>query len=308
MTAQDNTSVPRLWAGRFEDGDDMAEEKIWTIGMLLKWTERYFKERGLEAARLDAEVLLSHILNEKRIYLYAHFEQPLDKEELARYHDAVYRRAAGEPVAYIRGEKEFMGLALRVSPAVLVPRPETETLVGAVMDLLSGAAGESVVDVGTGSGAIALALAHYLPEIHVTATDISPRALEVARGNAAALGLSERVEFLEGDLLAPLAGRTFDAIVSNPPYIPRGKFHELPREVRVEPPMALDGGIDGLKFYRRFIFESAPYLKSGGFLALEVGEGQADMLETMARDGALGKMERAKDLAGVDRVVIFRKA
>ncbi|MBR5381063.1 MAG: peptide chain release factor N(5)-glutamine methyltransferase, partial [Oscillospiraceae bacterium] len=130
---------------------------------------------------------------------------------------------------------------------------------------------------------------------------------DIARQNAETLGLAESVAFYEGDLLAPLEGQRFDAIVSNPPYIPHGKLSELPKEVRVEPPLALDGGIDGLKYFRRLILESVPHLKEGGFLAMEVGEGQADAIATMARGGGLGDMERVRDLAGVDRVVIFRK-
>ena len=206
----------------------MAGGQVWTIGAILKWSEQYFGSHGAETPRLDAEVLLSYLLGQKRIFLYVHFDQPLTAEELARYREMVKRRAAGEPVAYICGEKEFMGLTFKVTPAVLVPQPDTETLVEAVIERLKGKEGARIADVCTGSGAIALALAHYLPETSVAATDISADAVSIAKENAESLGLSERVEFREGDLLAPLSGEPFDAIVSNPPYIPSAEIAGLP--------------------------------------------------------------------------------
>ena len=261
----------------------MAGGQVWTIGAILKWSEQYFGSHGAETPRLDAEVLLSHLLNKKRIYLYVHFDQPLTADELAKYKELVKRRTAGEPVAYICGEKEFMGLAFKVTPSVLVPQPDTETLVEAAIERLRGKKPPRIADICTGSGAIALALAHYLPETSAAATDISADALEIAKQNAEALNLSERVRFFEGDLLAPLAGETFDAIVSNPPYIPGADIEGLPREVRAEPRLALDGGADGLDFYRRLVGESAALLNDGGFLAVECGDTQA---------GAVAEKER----------------
>lgn len=285
----------------------MAEgRQVWTIGALLRWSEQYFGAHGVETPRLDAEVLLSHLLGEARIYLYVHYDQPLEPEELARYRTLVQRRAAGEPVAYIRGVREFMGLSFRVTPAVLVPQPDTETLVGAALERLAPRA--RVADIGTGSGAVALSLAHSLPELSVTAVDVSAAALAVARDNAAALGLSARVAFLEGDLLAPLSGRTFDAIVSNPPYIPSAELARLAREVRREPRLALDGGADGLAFYRRLTAESGALLAEGGFLAVEVGRGMAEEVAEMARARGFGAAEIVEDLSGVGRVVVMRKA
>ena len=286
----------------------MADGQVWTIGSILKWSEQYFGSHGADTPRLDAEVLLSHLLGQKRIFLYVHFDQPLTAEELARYREMVKRRAAGEPVAYICGEKEFMGLTFKVTPAVLVPRPDTETLVEAAIERLKGKEGARIADVCTGSGAIALALAHYLPESSVTATDISSDALEIAKQNAETLGLSERVQFFEGDLLAPLAGETFDAIVSNPPYIPGAEIEGLPREVRAEPKIALDGGADGLDFYRRLVRESSALLKDGGFLAVECGDTQAGAIAEMAKDGGFGKTEIVRDLADKERVVVLWKA
>jgi len=286
----------------------MAEGQVWTIGSILKWSEQYFGSHGAETPRLDAEVLLSYLLGQKRIFLYVHFDQPLTAEELARYREMVKRRAAGKPVAYICGEKEFMRLTFKVTPAVLVPQPDTETLVEAVIERLKGKEGARIADVCTGSGAIALALAHYLPETSVAATDISADAVSIAKENAESLGLSERVEFREGDLLAPLSGEPFDAIVSNPPYIPSVEIAGLPREVRAEPIIALDGGADGLDFYRRLVHESAALLKDSGFLAVECGDTQAGAIAEMAVTGGFGRTEIVHDLADKDRVVVLWKA
>ena len=286
----------------------MADGQVWTIGSILKWSEQYFGSHGAETPRLDAEVLLSYLLGQKRIFLYVHFDQPLTAEELARYREMVKRRAAGEPVAYICGEKEFMGLTFKVTPAVLVPQPDTETLVEEAIERLKGKEGARIADACTGSGAIALALAHYLPESSIAATEISTEALSIAKENAESLGLSERVEFRGGDLLAPLSGETFDAIVSNPPYIPREEIAGLPREVRAEPIIALDGGADGLDFYRRLVHESAALLKDSGFLAVECGDTQAGAIAEMAVTGGFGRTEIVHDLADKDRVVVLWKA
>ena len=286
----------------------MADGQVWTIGSILKWSEQYFGSHGAETPRLDAEVLLSYLLGQKRIFLYVHFDQPLTAEELARYREMVKRRAAGEPVAYICGEKEFMGLTFKVTPAVLVPQPDTETLVEAAIERLKGKEGARIADVCTGSGAIALALAHYLPESSVAATDISADAVSIAKENAESLGLSERVEFREGDLLAPLSGEPFDTIVSNPPYIPSVEIAGLPREVQAEPKIALDGGADGLDFYRRLVGESAALLNDGGFLAVECGDTQAGAIVEMSATGGFGKTEILCDLADKERVVVLWKA
>ncbi len=284
----------------------MAGGQVWTIGSMLKWSEQYFGSHGAETPRLDAEVLLSHLLGEKRIYLYVHFDQPLTADELANYKELVKRRTSGEPVAYICGEKEFMGLAFKVTPSVLVPQPDTETLVEAAIERLRGKNSPRIADICTGSGAIAIALAHYLPESSIVATDISADAVSIAKENAEALELSERVQFFEGDLLAPLTGETFDAIVSNPPYIPGADIESLPREVRAEPRLALDGGADGLDFYRRLVGESAALLNDGGFLAVECGDTQAGAIAEMAAE-SFCKTEIVRDLADKERVVILWK-
>lgn len=281
----------------------MAGEELWTIGRLLQWSEGFFRDKGIETPRLDAEVLLSHVLEKPRIYLYVHYDQPLDPDELAAYRGFVRRRAARDPVAYLLGEREFMGLTFRVSPAVLVPQPDTETLVGEAEKRLRGTPGARIADVGTGSGAIALSLLYMLPNLTAAAVDVSPAALEVARENAARLSLSDRVTFYEGDLLAPLLGQTFDAILSNPPYIPRKDIAALSPEVRAEPHVALDGGADGLDFYRRLTREAAALLRPGGFLAVEAGQGEAAAISAMARANGWTEVDIVQDLAGIDRVV-----
>lgn len=285
----------------------MAEEKIWTIGRLLQWSEGFFREKGIETPRLDAEVLLAHVLEKPRIYLYVHYDQPLDPEELAAYRGFVRRRAAREPVAYLVGEREFMGLTFAVSPAVLVPQPDTEALVSEVQKRLLRKSGVRIADVGTGSGAIALSLLHALPDLTAAAVDVSAAALKVARENADRFGLTDRVMFYEGDLLAPLLGQTFDAVLSNPPYIPRGDIAALPPEVQAEPRLALDGGADGLDFYRRLVREAAAFLCPGGFLAVEAGQGEAVVISELARTNGWIEVEITKDLAGIDRVVTMRR-
>ena len=284
----------------------MADEQVWTIGRILKWSEQYFQSRGIDTPRLDAEVLLSYVLGEKRIFLYVNFDKPMQKEELSRYRDMVKRRALREPVAYIIGKREFMGLTFAVSPAVLVPQPDTETLVGAAMDRLESGKEHRVADIGTGSGAVAVSLLHYMPELRADAVDISGDALAVASKNAESLGVAERIAFHEGDLLAPLVGRKFSAIVSNPPYIPHGDIDGLAPEVKAEPVGALDGGADGLDFYRRLVDGAGELLENGGFLAVEVGIDEADKVALLA-EGKWGKTEIVQDLSGIDRVVVLWK-
>lgn len=283
-------------------------QELWTIGRILKWTEQYFKKKGIESPRLDAEVLLSHILGRERIYLYVHFDEPLEPAELARYREAIKQRVQRVPVAYIIGEKEFMGLTFKVTADTLVPRPDTEILVQAAVERLR-ARGETprFADIGTGSGAICLSILHFLPKAQADTVDISPAARAVAEENAAALGASDRVTFHTGDLLAPLAGQCYDAILSNPPYIPDGDIAALAPEVRLkEPRTALAGGKDGLDFYRRLTADAPAHLKDGGFLAVEVGIHQAAPVAALAVP-AFSHTEILKDYAGIERVVIAWK-
>lgn len=280
----------------------MADE-LWTILKVLQWTQKRFAERGLRTPRLDAEVLLAHLLRRDRVSLYTHFDQPLAKEELGAFRELIKRRLGGEPVAYLVGKQEFWSLSFAVDPRVLIPRPETEGLVEAVLSLLAGRAAPTVADIGTGSGAIAVAVAHERPDARVLAVDRSAEALAVARENALAHGAA--VEFLEGDLLAPLSGRgPFDVIASNPPYIAEGDFPSLPPEVRREPRGALLSGPDGLDAIRRLVADAKSLLAPGGALALEVGAGQAQAVASLLTAGGYLAIEAKKDLAGIERVVI----
>lgn len=280
---------------------------MWTILSVLQWTEKRFGERGLATPRLDAQVLLAHVLGKDRVYLYTHFDQPLAAEELASYRGLIQRRLAGDPVAYLVGEKEFRSLTFAVDKRVLVPRPDTEATVEAALALLPPDGSGRVVDVGTGSGAIALTIKKERPQLDVLAVDRSSDAAAVARANAERLGLA--VEIFEGDLLAPVAARApFALIVSNPPYIPSDDVAALAPEVRSEPMLALDGGEDGLDVVRRLIADSPPLLADGGALVLEIGAGQADAVVALfAADGRYEAASLTKDLAGIERVVAARK-
>ncbi len=290
--------------------------EIWTIGKILKWTEQYFAKAGLDSARLDAEVLLSHVLKKERIFLYVHFDQPLEPHELATYKECIKRRVKHEPVAYITGHREFMGLEFKVSKDTLIPRPDTEILVEAVLQRLKPTGeGCCIADIGTGTGAICLSLLNYLPQLKGYAVDISAEALKIALENAENLGLKDRVVLLQGDLLEPLkqklpAGERLSAIVSNPPYIPKADIQGLEADVRAyEPIGALDGGVDGLDFYRRLMQESAELLENDGFLTLEVGIHQAQQLKALSE--AMPQWQNCeiiRDLAGIERVVVLWKA
>jgi release factor glutamine methyltransferase len=282
----------------------VSDSEPWTVLKVLRWTQGRFGERGLATPRLDAEVLLAHVLGGDRVSLYTHFDQPLAEAELSRYRELIRRRLAGEPVAYLVGKREFRSLELTVDARVLVPRPETETLVDVVLARL-GPEAARVVDVGTGSGAIALAIKSARPLDDVHAVDLSDDALAVARDNAARLGIE--VTFHAGDLLAPVAALApLDGVVSNPPYIPSGELPALPIEVRREPARALDGGRDGLEIIRRLAAAARPLLAPRGLFALEVGAGQAGSVADLLGDAGYSEIEKTKDLQGIERVVSAR--
>jgi release factor glutamine methyltransferase len=283
----------------------VAGADTWTLLRVLQWTQGRFAERGLPTPRLDAELLLAHVLKKDRVALYTHFDQPLEPDELAEYRELIKRRLAGEPVAYLVGMKEFRSLELLVDARVLVPRPDTEAAVELALSRVAGNEAPRVVDVGTGSGAIALALKKALPAASVTAIDRSPDAAEVARENARRLQLD--VEVLVGDLFAPVEG-SFDLIVSNPPYIPTGELATLPPEVKREPRLALDGGADGLDVIRRLIGDARARLNAGGSLVMEVGDGQAPEVAALLQGAGYVDVETAKDLAGIERAVAGRRA
>jgi release factor glutamine methyltransferase len=276
----------------------------WTVLKLLQWTADYFSARQIEAARLEAELLLAATLGMDRVGLYVNFERPLDPTELAAFRERVQRRARREPVQYILGETEFWSLRFDVSPAVLVPRGDTEVLVEEALARIEGAA--RVLDVGTGSGAIAVALAHEKPEVLMTALDCSLPALEVARRNALRHGVAERVNFLAGELAALPPG-PFDMVVSNPPYILSRDWKKLMPEVRDhEPRLALDGGEDGLEAYRHLARQAGRILAPGGWLLVEVGIGQAKDVSALFKAGGLIEINQRDDYARIPRVVMGR--
>ena len=264
---------------------------------------------GLPTARQDAEWLLASVIGGARFDLFVEPERPVSAAAAARYQGLVERRAAHEPLQYLLGFEDFRGLRLTVTPDVLIPRPETEDLVGWALELLPARPGAAVADLGTGSGAIACALAAARPDLDVLAVDRSLAALTVAAGNVRALGLAGRVRLLAGDLLAPLGSLDggLDMVVANPPYIPTGVIGSLPAEVSAfEPRLALDGGHDGLQVIRRIVAEAPAALGPGGWLVMEIGEEQAGPVASlMAAEGFSG-IDSRLDLRGVERYVAGR--
>jgi len=258
-----------------------------------------------ERARLDAETLLFSALEKNRAWLLSHRDEQIPPAAADRFAAWVGRRSHGEPLQYITGETEFYGLPLRVTRDVLIPRPETEHLVEKVLELTARSSAPRIVDVGTGSGAIAIALAHALPRIAVTATDISDAALEIARANAEKNEVAERMRFLQGDLLTPVAGEQFDLIVSNPPYVPERDRDSLAVEVRqYEPALALFAGDDGLAVYRRLIPNAFAALVPQGSIVLEIGYGQETSLLTLLSAAGFETIQFTADLQGIPRVAV----
>jgi release factor glutamine methyltransferase len=259
-----------------------------------------------ERARADAELLLLHLLGKNKAWLMTHLDGELAANTAARYIELLERRGKGEPIQYITGETEFYGLTFHVTRDVLIPRPETEHLVEKTVEQGAHFHGPRIVDIGTGSGAIAVALAHKLSRASITAIDLSAPALAVARRNAKQNDVS--IRFLEGDLLAPVAGEHFDFIVSNPPYVPTVDRASLSVEVRdYEPAMALFAGDDGLEVYRNLIPAAFDALVPGGFLLLEIGYGQSPAIEELLSRSGFGQIEFTPDLQGIPRVACARR-
>ena len=273
---------------------------------MLQWTQGFFADKGIDTPRLDAELLLAHALGVQRIVLYTSFDKPLRPEERQVFREYVKRRAQREPVAYILGEREFYGRSLRVAPGVLIPRPETEHLVDRALSWLreQELKAPEILDIGTGTGAIAVSLAAEVPEARLVATDISETALSFARANAEQHGVSDRTELIRGANFEPVAQRRFHLIVSNPPYVETHTQAELQAEVAVhEPAEALFAGADGLDVLRVVSREAPAHLYPGGLLAMEVGAGQAaDVCEMLQRAG-FTSVHTESDLQGHARVV-----
>ena len=283
----------------------MEKKDVWTISSLLNWTVNYFKSKNIQSARLDAEVLLSHVLRQERIYLYVHFDEPMEQNELSKFREYVKKRAQHVPIAYIIGEREFMGLPFKVTKDTLIPRPDTEILVENVLNNVDKDKEIEIVDIGTGSGAIILSLLVNLPKAQGKTVDISSKAIEVAKENAVNLQVNDRCEFFVGDLFAPLNGSKFDVIVSNPPYIPQKDIATLEDDVKeYEPVSALTDGGDGLSYYRRLLSEGKAYIKENGFIALEIGIYQSEDVKQIAMDNGWKNIKIIKDYAGIDRVVL----
>lgn len=294
--------------------------ETWTVLRLLTWTTEFLKSHGSESPRLDAEVLLAHARGCERIMLYAAFDEVVADDARARFRELVKRRADGTPVAYLVGKREFYSLSFGVTPDVLIPRPETEFVVVAALDALraarEGVAGISsrsdglqVCDVGTGSGAIAVTIAKHAPDCRVTAIDISPAALAIAKENAATHEVAERIDFIQGDLLAGIPAKPqFTVIASNPPYVSESEYATLAPQVKDhEPRQALVGGPTGTEIIEQLIPQAAQRLLPGGWLILEISPMIAGrVIELINAGGGYEPATAVKDLAGLTRVIQAR--
>ncbi len=271
---------------------------------LLRRSEDFLREQGCASPRLDAQVLLADVLNCDRVKLYVDYAKPLTDEERSKFRTFVRRRANHEPVAYITGKKEFWSMEFSVDPRVLIPRPDTETLVDEAKDRCPGGTGLKLVDVGTGSGCLCAALLKEIEGSTAVAFDLKNDTLELARENLRNLGFEDRVSFIRGNLLDGLGDSTFDLICANLPYIPTAELDDLPDDVRLfEPICALDGGQDGLDFIRPLVHSAPSRLNKGGILVLEVGQGQAGQVQQLCLDTGLQAVQVRRDLAGLERVV-----
>jgi release factor glutamine methyltransferase len=289
---------------------DKTADGTWTVGKIIDWTTSHLRKHGSDTPRLEAEILLAHARHCPRIQLYVQYNEPLTEDERAVMRDLVRRRAQSEPVAYLVGHREFFGLEFRVTPDVLIPRPETETLVLEAVTLGKQVSQVRVLDVGTGSGCIAVAVAANLPDAVVTATDVHQGALDVARENAARHGLTGRIRFFHGDLFASLSpGEQFEIIASNPPYVADGEMESLPPDVRLhEPAQALRAGPQGLDVITRLIAAAPSHLAPGGSLLLEIAPEQASAVRALLeRTGAFEPSRTIKDPFGKERVIAARR-
>lgn len=291
--------------------DQQTVAPVWTILKLLQWTTDFLKKHGIDHPRSDAEILLAHALKCERIDLYLYHDQPLQTQELRQFKPLIQRRAKHEPVAYIKGVKEFWSLEFKVTPDVLIPRPETEGLVE--LALQHGSENDScrVLELGTGSGIISVTLAHERPRWKFWASDISAKAIAIARLNACRQLPADRIAFVVGrwfDFIG-VQKALFDLIVSNPPYISRDEMTRLAPDISgYEPSRALDGGPDGLDSISMIIKSAHAYLNTGGWLILEIGYDQAASAQDLGQAcGAYERIEIEKDLSGHDRLALFQK-
>lgn len=290
---------------------DSAAPERWTVRRILEWTTEHLRKHGSETPRLDAEILLAHARGCQRIELYTRYEEELTGEQRAVMRDLVRKRADAVPVAYLVGFREFYSLDFRVTPDVLIPRPDTETLVMELLQRAKDVPEAKILDVGTGSGCIAIAAAVNHPTAKLTAIDRSEAALAVARENAERHGVTERIRFLHGDLYAPLdPDERFDFVVSNPPYVREDELGSLQPEVRLhEPKTALLGGADGLDVVRRLVAGAAAHLVDGGRLLFEIAPEQAPAVrQLLENEPAFTDVRIIADLSRLDRVACVRLA
>lgn len=292
----------------------MSADEPWTIKRLLTWTTEYLTKHAADSPRLEAEILLAEARGCERIQLYTAFDDVVDDDVRTKFRALVKRRGEGTPVAYLVGRKEFYSLMLKVTPDVLIPRPETEHAVIAVLDLLKARPASdtppTVIDIATGSGCIAIAVAKHAATAQVTATDISPAALAVARENAGAHQVAERIEFIESDLFAEVpTTKPFDIVVSNPPYVLESEWAELVPCVKdFEPKLAIVGGKTGLEITSRLITDAAERLRGGGWLVMEIHSGlEKETHALLTEDGRYEKISTIKDLAQLPRIVQARR-
>lgn len=287
----------------------MSTARSWKLLEILEETTRFFSDREVPDARLQAELLLADVLGLKRLDLYLQFDRPLHVEEVDRYRDFVRQRLRRVPLQYIIGTAAFRYLELSVTPEVLIPRPETEILVDIALEKIADLSAPRCLDMCCGSGAIALSLAYENTLAQVVGSDVSETALAVAARNAELCGLANRVEWLSGDLFGSVTERLFELIACNPPYVRHADIASLQPEVQqFEPHLALDGGEDGLDFYRRIAQDSANFLSTGGYLLLEVGDGQAEQVVQLLQDSALySGVDVQADLNDIPRIVIAQK-
>ncbi len=278
----------------------------WTIREVLNWTRGYFEAAGIVQPRLEAEILLAHALDVERLNLYMSPDQPLTVDERTRYRTVVKKRRDGTPLQHLIGEVQFFGLRFRVSREALVPRPETEELLDHILKWVPRDRDIACLDLGTGTGVIAVCLARYFPQAAITAVDVSVAALDLARGNAALNGVEDRIAFIESDWFDRVSGG-FDLIASNPPYVDETQWEGLPKEVgEHEPRIALDGGPDGLREITRLIEALPGHMNADGLLFLEIGHGQGVAVIEMLEKIGLVDARTESDLAGKNRYVVAR--
>ncbi len=281
--------------------------KTWRVIDLIQWTTNYLKCQNIPSSRLDAELLLGYVLKKSRLQLYLNFDMPVFQETLSVFRELIKRRAGHTPLSYLTNQKEFMSLAFYVDSRVLIPRPETEILVETVLKQQSGK--RRLIDIGTGSGSIAVSLATNLPDWEIVATDLTADVLEVARKNAVIHGCTERITFLQGNLFAPvktLENRSFDWIASNPPYISSKDFPTLPTDIRDnEPKTALIAGCDGLNIIRQIITGAPQFLNPDGRLILEIGNNQSEQVQNLIQSNpAYNDCQVIVDYSGLERIIV----